>query len=551
MNMQDEGAYHRDQPAEDINANGHQNKAASRQRSYIYDLFAVCNHKGQNMVNGHYTAFCKNFIDTRWYCYDDASCIPMADMNQLGNVNLNGANSVCTENAYILFYKRRNCMKNEKWWYNFVDRALYESDEFHRYLNAMDLIERQQQEYQLRVQTTSAKTKPVNTTAVSLVMSNGGNHEYVSVTRARQPITVSSDYNYDQEGSLNNRYAGTYEDMLASHQRQLAQRNQRDAYAYEGLVVNRYDEQVKPHRLIAKSSESPSKTLSRNSPHYQLQTSSTSNLDEAVNSNVQKSRPSIETSKSAHNLQLTKPFITTSNDSSPKTNVLVNVDNSAQRLVSYGMNEFTPSSSSSSSNNDAMGLAVSHMSQAVNSSGTANNRIEQSEESPRELMNFQTESQVQQLFRLNGQTATEATILDNPSENEYLYNQYAYNQPTIKPRTSLNKPTTTTTTSTVTTALPSSNLRYYPTQTVNTRVSNFYGQAAPQYYQYQPTPTTTSSNHSTSGYYTTSTQLVKSPTNRVVNAGHSGSPSGSSNHVNTSTNSASRYINPGSIETTI
>ena len=24
-------------------------------RPYIYDLFAVCNHKGQNMVNGHYT----------------------------------------------------------------------------------------------------------------------------------------------------------------------------------------------------------------------------------------------------------------------------------------------------------------------------------------------------------------------------------------------------------------------------------------------------------------------------------------------------------------
>lgn len=29
-------------------------------RSYIYDLFAVCNHKGQNMANGHYTGI--NFI---------------------------------------------------------------------------------------------------------------------------------------------------------------------------------------------------------------------------------------------------------------------------------------------------------------------------------------------------------------------------------------------------------------------------------------------------------------------------------------------------------
>ena len=24
-------------------------------RQYVYDLFAVCNHKGQNMANGHYT----------------------------------------------------------------------------------------------------------------------------------------------------------------------------------------------------------------------------------------------------------------------------------------------------------------------------------------------------------------------------------------------------------------------------------------------------------------------------------------------------------------
>ena len=24
-------------------------------QSYVYDLFAVCNHKGQNMANGHYT----------------------------------------------------------------------------------------------------------------------------------------------------------------------------------------------------------------------------------------------------------------------------------------------------------------------------------------------------------------------------------------------------------------------------------------------------------------------------------------------------------------
>ena len=32
-------------------------------RPYVYDLFAVCNHKGQNMANGHYTGihFCSIF----------------------------------------------------------------------------------------------------------------------------------------------------------------------------------------------------------------------------------------------------------------------------------------------------------------------------------------------------------------------------------------------------------------------------------------------------------------------------------------------------------
>ena len=32
-------------------------------RSSVYDLFAVCNHKGQNMANGHYTG--KIFLNYR------------------------------------------------------------------------------------------------------------------------------------------------------------------------------------------------------------------------------------------------------------------------------------------------------------------------------------------------------------------------------------------------------------------------------------------------------------------------------------------------------
>jgi ubiquitin C-terminal hydrolase len=159
------------------NNNGYlsQSKQADNpNRSYIYDLFAVCNHKGQNMLNGHYTAYCRNMIDTRWYCFDDASCsllnestptfatAPSSNSIQTSGTlssnkvnsayNNNGSSLVCTENAYILFYKRRNCMRNEKWWLSFVDRSLHEHDEFSRFVANLALIEKQQHLYELEEQ---------------------------------------------------------------------------------------------------------------------------------------------------------------------------------------------------------------------------------------------------------------------------------------------------------------------------------------------------------------------------------------------------------------
>ena len=40
------------------------------QGSLLYDLFAVGNHHG-GMTGGHYTAFCKNAINEKWYLLDD------------------------------------------------------------------------------------------------------------------------------------------------------------------------------------------------------------------------------------------------------------------------------------------------------------------------------------------------------------------------------------------------------------------------------------------------------------------------------------------------
>lgn len=120
---------------------------------YIYDLYAVCNHKGRDMANGHYTAYCKNPIDLKWYCFDDANCINLSNMHSQVNSPIwkiynNGSDNVFNENAYILFYKKRQCMANEKWWVNYVDQALLDFDEYNHFLRYYELIESKQNEEQ-------------------------------------------------------------------------------------------------------------------------------------------------------------------------------------------------------------------------------------------------------------------------------------------------------------------------------------------------------------------------------------------------------------------
>ena len=61
---------------------------------YIYDIYAVCEHYGSR-YGGHYTAICKNY-DGNWYSYDDSDCSPAEEKE------------VCSKNAYVLFYRRRD-----------------------------------------------------------------------------------------------------------------------------------------------------------------------------------------------------------------------------------------------------------------------------------------------------------------------------------------------------------------------------------------------------------------------------------------------------------
>ncbi|XWW97606.1 hypothetical protein V2A60_005591 [Cordyceps javanica] len=64
-------------------------------KSEVYDLIAVDDHYG-GLGGGHYTAYAKNFVDGRWYNYNDSSASLVSDPQ-----------SVITSAAYLLFYKRR------------------------------------------------------------------------------------------------------------------------------------------------------------------------------------------------------------------------------------------------------------------------------------------------------------------------------------------------------------------------------------------------------------------------------------------------------------
>ena len=67
--------------------------------SNIYDLYAVCNHSG-TLSHGHYTAFCKNPADGRWYNYDDSTVQPVSE------------DQLITAGAYMLFYIRQSLVSS-------------------------------------------------------------------------------------------------------------------------------------------------------------------------------------------------------------------------------------------------------------------------------------------------------------------------------------------------------------------------------------------------------------------------------------------------------
>ena len=62
-------------------------------KSYVYDLYAVCNHSG-GVLGGHYTAFIKNANGT-WYEFNDTTVKEVSEKH------------VISHKSYCFFYRKK------------------------------------------------------------------------------------------------------------------------------------------------------------------------------------------------------------------------------------------------------------------------------------------------------------------------------------------------------------------------------------------------------------------------------------------------------------
>lgn len=83
-----------DFPVTDLDMTKHVLAHKDKEEPLIYDLIGVINHYG-SMNFGHYIAFALNSHNGQWYEFNDSS------------VSAISPDSVCSSNAYVLFYKKR------------------------------------------------------------------------------------------------------------------------------------------------------------------------------------------------------------------------------------------------------------------------------------------------------------------------------------------------------------------------------------------------------------------------------------------------------------
>lgn len=74
--------------------------ASETNANFSYDLYAVCNHHGDDLQGGHYTATCRNPTDGQWYSFDDIHTSKVDEPD------------VVSADAYILFYQKQSLAPN-------------------------------------------------------------------------------------------------------------------------------------------------------------------------------------------------------------------------------------------------------------------------------------------------------------------------------------------------------------------------------------------------------------------------------------------------------
>ena len=84
-------------PIENLNIGEYIQYKENKQENYLYDLFAVANHKG-TLDKGHYYAYCKNKDNKKWYEFNDSNVKEIEEKN------------IITSQAYILFYKKKQSL---------------------------------------------------------------------------------------------------------------------------------------------------------------------------------------------------------------------------------------------------------------------------------------------------------------------------------------------------------------------------------------------------------------------------------------------------------
>ena len=82
---------------ENFNLDKYMSKEKSKNNN-IYNLIGIIFHiGGVGMMGGHYYAACKNYIDSKWYLFQDEGCEQVSDLKKLE-----------LDKAYCLLYEKIN-----------------------------------------------------------------------------------------------------------------------------------------------------------------------------------------------------------------------------------------------------------------------------------------------------------------------------------------------------------------------------------------------------------------------------------------------------------